>query len=173
MNFSKEHRFVFLLPWKTASSTAYARLQPYNDSPYERFYDYNPYLLRVVHQHLCYSDYLRLPESLLNFRTGAFVRNPYDRVYSAFVQMQRDIQTQPHQQFAKAWVKELVMKQLSENFSQLAAADFDFNTWFLSVKGLSDLRNWQKLKFSLASCALLDRFIWTQKGRFYREGGDF
>jgi hypothetical protein len=130
---SNKHQFVMLLPWKTASSTAHARLELVNESPYERFYDFNPYLQRVVHQHLCYSDFQLLPESVLKYYVGAFVRNPYDRVYSGFVQLQRDIQSQPNQPFAKAWVKDLVMRQLSENFAQLAAADFDFNRWVSSI----------------------------------------
>lgn len=122
-----------LLPWKTASSTLYVRLEPLNESPYERFYDYNPYLQRVVHQHLCYTDFCMLPESKAEYRVGAFVRNPYDRVYSGFVQLQRDIQTQPNQSFAKPWVRELVMRQLTENSAQLAAADFEFNKWVMSI----------------------------------------
>jgi hypothetical protein len=134
MIISKRHGFVMLLPWKTASSTAYIRLEPFNESPYERFYDFNPHLLRVVHQHLTYRDYKALPVSMSGYRTAAFVRNPYDRVYSGFVQLQRDIQTQPNQPFAKPWVKELVMSQLSENFAQLATADFDFDKWVASIK---------------------------------------
>jgi ribosomal protein S17E len=118
-----------LLPWKSASSTVNARLEPFNESPYEGFYDYNPYLQRVVHQHLCYSDFKCLPESALGYQVGAFVRNPYDRVYSGFVQLQRDIQTQPNQSFAQPWVKNMVMRQLSENYAQLAASDFEFNKW--------------------------------------------
>lgn len=130
---SNKKGFIMLLPWKTASSTAYSRLEPFNESPYQRFYDYNVYLQRIVHQHLCYSDFMLLPESKLGYRVGAFVRNPYDRFYSGFLQVQRDILTQPTQPFAKTWVKEMGMRQLSDNFSQMAAADFDFNKWAASI----------------------------------------
>jgi hypothetical protein len=159
MIFSRKNSFVMLLPWKTASSTAYTRLNPFNESPYDRFYDFNPYLQRITHQHLCYSDYLLLPESKLGYRTGAFVRNPYDRVYSGFVQIQRDIQTQPTQQFAKPWVKEQVMRQLSENFAQLAAADFDFNKWVASIADYQVHEIGKNTSFPLHPC-----HYWTGQG---------
>jgi hypothetical protein len=143
MIISKKHEFALLLPWKTASSTINKRLQPFNESPYERFYDYNPRLGRVVHQHLCYRDFCMLPESESDYRVGAFVRNPYDRVYSGFVQLQRDIQTQPNQSFAKPWVRELVMRQLAENHAQLSASEFDFNKWVSSIsdRQIFDIEN--------------------------------
>lgn len=131
---SRKNGFVMLLPWKAASSTLYRRLEPYNESPYARFYDFNPHLQRVVHQHLCYSDFCRLPESRLGYRVAAFVRNPYDRVYSGFLQLQRDIQTQPNQTFANPSVRDLVMRQLAENSRHLAASDYDFNKWLMSTR---------------------------------------
>jgi len=134
MILSHRQRFILLSPWKSASSTAHLRLAPYNESPYSRFYDYNPHLQRVVHQHITYADFLALPESQLGYLTGAFVRNPYDRVYSGFLQLQRDIQQQPSMTFPNDWVKALVMRQLSENFAQLAAGEFDFNKWFALVE---------------------------------------
>ena len=60
----------------------------------------------------------------------AFVRNPYDRVYSGFLQLQRDIQQHPTAEFPAPWIKALVMQQIAENFAQLAAACFDFDRWF-------------------------------------------
>jgi hypothetical protein len=104
-----------------------------NESPYSRFYDYNVYLQRVVHQHLTYPDFAMLPESRKGYLTGAFVRNPYDRVYSGFLQLQRDIKQQPSRSFPNPWIKALVMRQLAENFSQLAAGDFDFDKWLALV----------------------------------------
>ena len=130
MILSHQYQFVLLAPWKTASSTAHVRLEPYNESRYSRFYDYNPYLQRVVHQHITYAEFAALPESREGYFSGAFVRNPYDRVYSGFLQLQKDIQQQPSASFPNAWIKTLVMRQLADNFGQLAAGEFDFDKWF-------------------------------------------
>ena len=129
MIISHRHRFVLLSPWKTASSTMHLRLMRFNESPYQGFYDFNPHLQRVVHQHLTYADFTALPESRLGYVTAAFVRNPYDRVYSGFLQLQRDIEAMPRLDFPTPWTKPLVMRQIAENFAQLAAAGFEFNTW--------------------------------------------
>jgi hypothetical protein len=134
MILSHRQRFVLLAPWKTASSTARLRLNTYNESPYSGFYDYNPYLQRVVHQHITYAEFMALPEGKLSYFVAAFVRNPYDRVYSAFLQLQRDLQQQPSAAFPNGWVKALVMRQLAENFAQLAAGEFDFDKWFALVE---------------------------------------
>ena len=106
------------------------RLESYHQSPYSRFYDYNPFLQRVVHQHITYAEFAMLPESKNDYFTGAFVRNPYDRVYSGFLQLQRDIEQQPKMPFPNAWIKELVMRQLADNLAQLSAGEFEFNKWF-------------------------------------------
>ncbi len=127
-------RFILLSPWKTASSTMHARLGGLNESPYSRFFDYNPVLQRVVHQHITYADFAMLPESRLGYIVGAFVRNPYDKVYSGFLQLQRDIRDQPSVPFPAPWIKALVMRQLAENFTQLAAAEFDFDRWLASLE---------------------------------------
>jgi hypothetical protein len=119
-----------LAPWKTASSTAHVRLASFNESPYDRSFHFNPHIQRVVHQHITYTDFTLLPESRSGYFTAAFVRNPYDRVFSGFVQLQRDAQNQPGQSFPKPWIRDLVMRQIADNFSQLVRAEFDFNRWF-------------------------------------------
>ena len=126
-------KFVILAPWKTASSTIHARLRAYSESPYSRFYDFNPNLNRVVHQHLVYADFAALPESKLGYFSASFIRNPYDRVYSGFRQLQKDINQQPFSPYSQPWIKALVMKQLSENFDTLCRAGFEFNTWLSLV----------------------------------------
>lgn len=131
---SHRKRFILLSPWKTASSTMHARLDALNESPYSRFFDYNPILQRVVHQHITYSDFAMLPESRAGYLVGAFVRNPYDKVYSGFLQLQRDIRDHPSVPFPAPWIKALVMRQLAENFAQLSAAEFEFNQWFASIE---------------------------------------
>ncbi len=130
MIISHRKKFVVLAPWKTASTTTRARLGLYCESPYSVFYDFNSYLNRVVHQHMTYADFAALPESRLGYFSAAFVRNPYDRVYSAFRQVQKDIQSQPKAPFPQPWIRTLVMKQLAENFAAVCAAGYDFDGWF-------------------------------------------
>lgn len=127
---SNAHKFVLLAPWKTASSTCHLRLEQYNESRYNRFFGFNAELQRVVHQHLTYADFLGLPESKLGYLTGAFVRNPYDRVYSGFIQIQRDMLDQPKIQLEESWVGQLMLQQIAEVAGSLIKSQFDFNTWF-------------------------------------------
>jgi Sulfotransferase family len=129
MIISHQKRFVMFLPWKTASQTMSVRLLRYNDSPYDSFFYFNPYLNRVVHQHLTCAEFACLPESKLGYFAASFVRNPYDRVYSGFRQLQKDIREQTRAVYPEPWIRDHVMKQLSENFSQLCQAGFDFDRW--------------------------------------------
>jgi hypothetical protein len=126
---SHAKRFVILAPWKTASSTMHSRLGAYSEGPYEFFYYFNPVLKRVVHQHITYADFAALPESQLGYLTAAFVRNPYDRVYSGFRQTQKDLREQPEAEFRDPVVRRLVMAQLAENFTHLCRAGFAFDRW--------------------------------------------
>ncbi len=129
MIISHRRRFVILAPWKTASSTIRARLGTLCESPYSAFYHLNPDLGRVVHQHLTLADFAELPESRLGYRTAAFVRNPYDRVYSGFHQLIRDVSHQPRADFPDEEVRALVMMQLAENYAHLGRAEFAFEAW--------------------------------------------
>lgn len=118
-----------LAPWKTASQTCHASLKRYNESPYDRYFHFNPSLGRVVHQHLTLSDLMALPEGRLGYKKAAFVRNPYDRAYSGFIQIQRDFQIQPKIPIEPNWIRDLIKAQISENISKVIAAGFDFDTW--------------------------------------------
>jgi Sulfotransferase family len=129
MIISHQKRFVMFLPWKTASQTIALRLQPYDESPYNRFFYFNRYLNRVVHQHVTCAEFACFPESKLEYFAASFVRNPYDRVYSGFRQLQKDIQQQPHASYPEPWIRQYVMKQLTENFAQLCQAQFKFDEW--------------------------------------------
>ena len=133
MIISHKHRFALLSPWKTASSTCHERLSSYNESIYSRFFQFNKHLNRVVHQHITFSEFLSLPEARLGYTVGAFIRNPYDRAYSGFIQTQRDISLQPRANFTEQWVKDLVMTQLIENARRLIKASYEFNEWILSI----------------------------------------
>lgn len=134
MVISHKKKFVVLAPWKTASSTLTARLVPFDESSYSPFYDFNIHLQRVVHQHLTCADFVGLPESRLGYLVASFVRNPYDRAYSGFLQIQRDLVEQPVASFPTSLVKELVMRQLDANRAQLMAAEYDFDRWIESLK---------------------------------------
>ena len=105
------------------------RLDPFDESPYPRFFYFNTHLNRVVHQHLTCTEFACLPESQLGYFAGSFVRNPYDRVYSGFRQLQKDLREQPEAAYPEPWIQEHVMKQLAENFTQLCRASFRFNEW--------------------------------------------
>ena len=129
MIISHQKRFVMFLPWKTASQTLALRLRPYNDSPYNAFFYFNAYLNRVVHQHATCAEFACLPESRLGYFRASFVRNPYDRVYSGFRQLQKDIQEQPKASYPEPWIRDHVMKQLAENLAQLRQAEFGFDNW--------------------------------------------
>lgn len=131
---SHAKRLVILMPWKTASSTIAARLASCCESPYDRFYDFNPFLNRVVHHHLTYADFRALPESRLGYAVASFVRNPYDRAYSGFIQLQQDQRDQPGARYPQPWVRDLVRRQLAENATQLAAAGGDFDRWLALVE---------------------------------------
>ena len=63
MIISRENRFLVFAPWKTASETIRHRLQAYNDSPYSPFFDFNPYLRRVLNQHLTCVDFSCPPKA--------------------------------------------------------------------------------------------------------------
>ena len=134
MIISHAKHLVILRPWKTASSTISARLAACCENPYDRFYAFNPFLNRVIHQHLTYADFRALPESRLGYAVAAFVRNPYDRAYSGFIQLQRDQRNQPGATYPAPWVRELVLRQLSENAAQLTAAAGDFDRWMALVE---------------------------------------
>lgn len=126
-------RFVIFAPWKTASQTLRLRLARYEESTYSPFFEFNPFLNRVVHQHLTCADYLALPEARLGYFKASFVRNPYDRAYSGFIQLQRDIAEQRTMTFPAGWIRDLVMAQLDEILAALTRAGFDFDTWWAAV----------------------------------------
>jgi hypothetical protein len=133
MIISHKKRFVMFLPWKTASQTIALRLQPYNESPYDRFFYFNRHLNRVVHQHISCADFVCLPESKFGYFAASFVRNPYDRAFSGFRQLQKDIQEQPNAKYPETWIRDLVNKQLAENLAKLREANFQFDEWLALI----------------------------------------
>lgn len=130
---SHSRNFVLLAPWKCASQTCHKRLAPYNESPYQRFFHFNPALGRVVHQHVTLADLMALPEGQMGLRIAAFVRNPYDRAYSGFLQVQRDAKTQPKVALTPVWVGDLIRAQIAENMARIIAAGYDFDRWIAAL----------------------------------------
>ena len=129
MILNHDKKFLVFQSWKAASSTLYLRLEKFNQSPYSRFYYFNPYLQRIVHQHITVADLKGLPDVGSDYKKAAFVRNPYDRVYSGFIQIQRDLKEQPGLPFPAPWIRAHVMKQLAANEERLTAAGYDFDKW--------------------------------------------
>lgn len=124
---------MLLAPWKTASQTCHASLEAYNDSRYERFFYFNKRLGRVIHQHATLGDFLALPEAELGYKIAAFVRNPYDRAYSGFIQIQRDFESQPRISVNPEWISNLIRVQIGENMARIIAAGFDFDKWIANL----------------------------------------
>jgi hypothetical protein len=116
------------LPWKTASQTTLARLSKYNDRRYPQLYYLNKYLKRIVHQHITASDFLKLPEGQENLFKISFVRNPYDRAYSGFLQIQKDIVWQPSM-FEGGHLGDQIRGQISTNREMMKKANYDFDAW--------------------------------------------
>jgi hypothetical protein len=133
MIISLKKGFALLAPWKTASQTAHGCLERYNESPYSRFFYFNPHLNRVVHQHLTLADFRALPESGMVAKIGSFVRNPYDRCYSGFMQIQRDFEIQPRMRFEPKWVGDLVRDQISRNMQRVIRAEMMFDKWICEL----------------------------------------
>jgi len=134
MLLSISKRFVILFPWKTASSTINTRIGCYNESPYSSFFYYNKHIETVTHQHITLAQFLRLPESKTIDFKATFVRNPYDRAWSAFQQIKRDILNQPMANFPDNWIRDLVLEQLRENKRALELADGNFDLWVKNLK---------------------------------------
>jgi hypothetical protein len=127
MVISHANRFVIFAPWKTASQTIHARFARFNQSAYDRFYDFNIHLNRIVHQHITCADFAALPESRLGYFLASAVRNPYDRAYSGFLQILEDLRVQPDCNYPTPWIREQVLQQLRENLAQIQAADCTFD----------------------------------------------
>ena len=125
-----DHGLVLLLPWKCASQTLGARLAAVDRSPYPEFYAANPHLNRVTHQHLVLADFVCLPESRLGLDLAVFVRNPYDRVYSGFMEIQRQIRMAPHLPYPAPLIRELVLEAVAINHARVERAGRDVNAWF-------------------------------------------
>ena len=128
-----ERRLVLLLPWKCASQTLRSRLGALDARPYPTFFHVNSALGRLAHQHLTLADFEMLPEARRGYRIAVFVRNPYDRVHSGFLQLRRDVVWQRHAAFPDEAVKSAVLRQLDGVAAALGAARGSASRWFSSL----------------------------------------
>jgi hypothetical protein len=144
-----ENKLNLLLPWKCASQTLQLRLQAHSKPKYPKLFYYNTFLHRVCQQHLELGGFLALPESKMGYALAVFVRNPYDRVYSGFQQLIRDIKVIPKLQFKNQWVKELVLSDIAENHKTLEEAQYDVNKWFNLVRPYQILESGRNTCFNL------------------------
>ena len=74
------------LPWKCGSTTCEKRFNKYNESPYSSERYLSEILNKYSTKHIRLSDFKKLPESNLDYYKISWVRNPYDRLYSGFLQ---------------------------------------------------------------------------------------
>ena len=125
-----EKKLAMLLPWKTGSQTLRARLHGFDRLPYPKFFHFDPFLNWVVRQHLILADFAARPESREGAALAVFVRNPYDRVYSGFQQLIRDVAEQLGWASPAAWIRDLVVEQLPYHGHALGQVRFDVNAWF-------------------------------------------
>jgi len=147
-----------LLPWKCASQTVRTRLLPYAQEPYQQLFYFNPILQRVRNQHHTYADYLLLSQSKQGHQVATFVRNPYDRVVSGFMQLCRDASVIPHMSLADQDLKLFVVEQVAENFQDIIRAGYNLNAWF------SNLSLYKILDNSSATFLLQPAHTWTRLG---------
>ena len=83
---SDSHQFICFRPWKVASSTLGARLGRYDCGRYPPEPHFNAHLQKDISKHIALRDFAGLPESSEPYYRFTFVRNPYDRIYSGFLQ---------------------------------------------------------------------------------------
>ncbi len=153
-------KLALLFPVKTASQTLQARLESLGVRPYPKLFHFNPHLRRITHQHLTLSDWAALPEHDQGYQLAVFVRNPYDRVFSGFIQLQRNFQVLPRLQYPEPWIRERVLEQLARAWAGASRAGFDVNRWFQQLPEHEILDAGQGGTLCLHPC-----IYWTHRGK--------
>lgn len=92
MIISDTKKMIVFQPWKCASTTLYLRLGQYDNQRYPQGVYYDDFLKKINHKHILMEDFLKLPESSLNYFRICFVRNPYDRMYAGYLQLKKQIE---------------------------------------------------------------------------------
>ena len=147
-----DRRLVLLLPWKCATQTLRERLSGCDAHSHPSFFHVSDALGRITHQHLTLGDFRALPESTQGYRVVVFVRNPYDRVYSGFMQLRRDVVWQRHAAFPSAAVRAAVMGQLDAVARALGQARGNASRWFAGLPDEVVLRDGCNTSIPLHPC---------------------
>jgi Sulfotransferase family len=119
---------------------------------------FNPILQKLRNQHHTYADYLLLPQSKQGHQVATFVRNPYDRVVSGFMQLCRDASVIPQLQFADRDMKLFILDQVAQNTQDIIRSSYNLNAWFLN------LSPYKILDSTSVTFLLQPAHIWTQLG---------
>jgi hypothetical protein len=94
---SESPKFICFQPWKCGSTTLFRRLRKYDNAQYPQSVYFNETLGKLSHKHIALEDFFELPESRQNCLRFTFVRNPYDRLYSGFIQRRHRMTNNPPQ----------------------------------------------------------------------------
>ncbi len=103
-------------------------------------------------KHISYEDFLELPEAKLNFKKVSFVRNPYDRFYSDFLQCKKDFNMNHGKLDTKPWGR-----LLSEGFSRFC--EFAYAK-FKKMNSLSQYKVIMKMYFSMVKKLSILLVMW-------------
>lgn len=129
MIISHRHKFIWFLPWKTASNTIFSRIGHLNQSIYPQASYFNKILGKFSSKHIDLGDFSKLPEYKLDYRKVCFIRNPYDRFYSGFLQCRKDYITEFGNDFSsKPWGS--VLAKGFKNYCDFAKKKFIEGEYF-------------------------------------------
>lgn len=122
-----------LLPWKCASQTVRTRLSGHFSEQHSELFYLNKILNRVRNQHHTFSDYLAISSPNSNRKVASFVRNPYDRVVSGFIQLCRDASAIPKFKFSDPIMRDYISEQVAINTQDIIRSGYDVNEWFMRL----------------------------------------
>jgi len=132
MIISHKYKFIWFQPRKTASTTIYKRLGLYNESPYKQQKYFNRNLRKISDKHILLKEFLILPEARLDYKKIIFVRNPYDRFYSDYLQCKKDyIMNHGNDFSAKPWG--LILKKGFPYFCEYSYKTFKKSEYLISL----------------------------------------
>jgi hypothetical protein len=128
------------LPWKCGSTTCEKRFAKLNQSPYPTGCYYSEILNKNTNKHIILSDFQKLPEFNLDYYKISWARNPYDRLYSGFLQRQLRVMIQKDQLNADdaSYVQKGWDCWLEQYISQFLGTDKIFGGYGFQYTHLSD-----------------------------------
>jgi hypothetical protein len=89
---SDSKKFVCFRPWKCASTTLTKRLRAYDNGKFPASpTEYEGFEGKLSKHSWTIENFLKLPESQLGYFSFVFLRNPYDRAYSGFLQRKQRV----------------------------------------------------------------------------------